>query len=147
MRYPLIERQMLAHFRLVHGMFNACVMALFFYHASLGLAIRRARLMNKPLPFPAIKRHRKMGPFLASAGGVGYCAGLILVCLDTGNIWEYPPHLLTGSVIIVLLIMTLITSKKIKGQKSSLRTPHAFIGIAILLLYVIEVFLGIGALL
>ncbi len=89
-----------------------------------------------------------MVPLLAFAGGVGYIVpASFLFSFDTGNIWEYPPLLLTGSLIIFLIVVTFIISRKIKGQESSLRTPHAFIGIAILLLYVVEVFLGIGVLL
>ena len=146
MQYLLIDRHLLAPLRLVHGVFNACVMLFFFYHAKLGLTIRRARTAKAPLPFPTIKRHRKIGPLLALAGGAGYCAGLILVLIDTGKVWEYPPHLLTGSLIVILLIVTFDISRKIKGQESPLRTPHAYIGIAILFLYVVEVFLGIGVL-
>jgi hypothetical protein len=147
MQYPFIERQLLTKFRLVHGVFNACVMVLFFYHASIGLAIRRARRAKAPLPFSEIKRHRKMGPFLALAGVAGCCAGLILVLVDTGNVLEYTPHFIIGSLIVFLLIVTFIISRNIKGQVSPLRTPHAFIGIAILFLYIVEVFLGFGVLL
>lgn len=119
-------------------------MLFFLYHARFGLTIRRAR--TKRAPLPAIKRHRKMGPFLALAGAIGYCAGLTLVLLETGNVLEYPPHFITGSLIVVLLITTYIMSRRIKGQESPLRTPHAYIGIAILCLYAVEVFLGIGVL-
>lgn len=146
MHYPLIDRQLLSQLRLVHGGFNLCVMLLFFYHARLGLTIRRARTAKAPLPFFAIKRHRKTGPLLAMAGVFGYCAGLTLILLDTGNVLEYPPHFFTGSLIVILLIVTFVLSRMIKGQESPLRTPHAYIGIAILCLYVVEVFIGIGVL-
>ena len=147
MHYPLIDRYLLSQLRLVHGGFNICVMLFFFYHASLGLAIRRARTAKAPLLFSAIKRHRKMGPLLALAGVVGYCEGGTLVLLDSGNVFEYLPHFLTGSLIVILLIATFAISRKIKGQESPLRTRHALIGVAILFLYVVEVSLGFGVLL
>jgi hypothetical protein len=146
MHYPLIDSELLSNLRLVHGGFNACVMLLFFYHARFGLAIRRARSTKAPLPFPAIRRHRKMGPFLALAGILGYCIGLTLVLLHTGNILEYPPHFFTGSSIVILLLSTFVISRKIKGQESPLRTIHAYIGITILCLYVVEAIIGIGVL-
>lgn len=142
MHYPLIDRQLLSHLRLVHASFNTSAALLFFYHARMGLAIRRARKAKAPLPFPLIKRHRTMGPVLALMGILGYCIGFTLVLLDTGNVLEYPPHFIVGSLIVILLVVTFIISRMIKGQKSPLRTSHLYIGITILCLYVVEVFLG-----
>jgi hypothetical protein len=147
MNFPLIDRPLLFRLRLVHAGLNICVMLLFFYHARFGLAIRRARKSKAPLPFPAIKTHRKLGPLLALAGVFGYCVGLTLVLLDTGNILEYPLHFITGSLIVTLLVTTFVISRRIKGQESPARTPHAYMGIAILCLYVAEVVIGMGVLL
>jgi hypothetical protein len=147
MEYPLIDRQLLSNLRLAHGAFNTVVMLLFFYHARLGLGIRRARKAQAALPLAAIRRHRKMGPILALMGGLGFSAGLTLVLLDTGNVFEHPPHLIVGAVIVALLAATFVISRKIKGPDSPLRTPHFVLGIAILCLYLVEVFLGIGVLL
>ena len=147
MQYPLIDRQLLSNLRLVHGAFNTVVMLLFLYHGRLGFSIRRARTSHAPLPFPAIKLHRKMGPVLTLLGGLGFCIGLTLVLLDTGNILEYPAHFFVGAAIAILLVTTFFLSRKIKGPDSPLRTPHFILGIAILCLYLIEAFLGIGVLL
>ncbi len=147
MQYPLIDRQLLSNLRLVHGAYNTAVMLLFLYHGRLGLAIRRARMSQAPLPFPAIKRHRKMGPILTILGGLGFCIGLTLVLLDTGNIFEYPAHFFVGASLLILLVTTFLISRKIKGPDSPLRTPHFILGIAILCLYLVEAFLGIGVLL
>ncbi len=103
-------------------------------------------MAKAPLPFPKIKRHRKTGPALSLAGLLGFCIGFTLVMLDTGNVFEYPAHLAVGAVIVALLITTFVISRKIKGQDSPLRTPHMIIGIAILCCYLVEVFLGVGAL-
>lgn len=147
MEYPLIDRQLLSNLRLAHGAFNTSVMLLFFYHARLGFGIRRARLSHAPLPFPAIKRHRSLGPVVALLGGLGFLVGLTLVLLDTGNVLEHAAHLFVGAAIVALIATTFFISRKIKGMDSPLRTPHFIIGIAILCLYLVEVFLGIGVLL
>jgi len=79
-------------------------------------------------------------------GVLGFFIGLTLVLLDTGKILEFPPHLFTGLVIVVLLLTIYVVSRKIKGTDSPYRTPHFILGIILLCLYLIEVFLGIGVL-
>ena len=147
MQFPLISRELIAVLKLVHGLFNLTVMLLFFYHARNGLLIRRARRGKKPLPLHAIKRHRRMGPILATLGGAGFSAGLILVMLDTGNPLQYPPHLLAGAAIVLLLYATYCVSRKIAGPGAPQRDLHYRLGLAILALYLVNVVLGIGVLL
>jgi hypothetical protein len=147
MQYPLIDRQLLADLRPVHGAYNAIMMLFFLHQGWLGLRIRRARKSGAPPPFPMIKRHRRRGPVLAILGGIGFLEGLTLVLLDTGKVLEYPPHLFTGLTIVVLLIATYRLSRDIKGPDSPYRTPHFFLGIAILCLYLANVMIGIGVLL
>lgn len=146
MQYPLIDRELLADLRLVHGVYNTIVMMLFLYQGRLGFRIRRDRLAGAPPPFPVIKRHRQAGPILAIMGGLGFFAGLTLVLLNTGNILEYPLHLFTGLTIVVLLIATYRLSRDIKGPDSPFRTPHFALGIVILSLYLMQVLVGIGVL-
>jgi hypothetical protein len=146
MHYPLIDRQLFPPLRLVHGGYNFTVVLLFLYHGWLGIRIRRARKAHGPLPFPAIKRHRKGGPVLAVMGVLGFFIGFTLVMLHTGNVLEYPLHFLVACMIVLLIVSTVIVSVRIKGQESPYRTPHFVIGVTILTLYVIEVFLGIGVL-
>jgi hypothetical protein len=88
-----------------------------------------------------------MGPVLTVMGATGFFIGLTLVVLRTGNVLEYPPHLFTGLAIVVLLFTTWAVSRKIKGPDSPYRKPHFILGVAVLCLYVIEVFLGLGVLL
>lgn len=147
MQYPLIDKHLLSSLRLVHGGFNTFVMVMFFYHAHLGIAIRRARMTRGPLPFPLIKRHRKGGPLLAALGIAGFCIGFTLVMLDSGKALEFPLHFLVGCMIVLCLITTFVISRKIKGIDSPYRMPHFYLGIAILCLYLIEVLLGLGVLL
>ena len=146
MQYPLIDRQLLSSLRLVHGGFNTFVVLLFFYHARLGITIRRARMARGPLPFPMIKRHRKGGPVLAALGIAGFCIGFTLVMLDSGKVLQFPAHFLVGCTIVLCLITTFVLSRKIKGPDSPYRTPHFYLGIATLCLYLVNVVLGIGVL-
>ena len=146
MQYPLVGRQILSPLRLVHGGYNSLVMLLFFYHGWLGVTIRHARKSKTSLPLGAIKRHRKTGPVLAILGGLGFLIGFTLTLLDTGNILEFPAHFMVGCTIVLCLLATFLISRKIKGPDSPYRTPHFILGIAILCLYLIQVFLGIGVL-
>ena len=144
MQYPLIDRQLLADLRPVHGVYNTIVMLLFLYQGWLGLRIRRERRARAPLPVPVVKRHRRMGPVLVILGGLGFMEGLTLVLLDTGRVLDFPPHLFTGLTIVVLLIATYKISKDIKGPDSPYRTPHFILGVAILCLYLANVVIGLG---
>ena len=146
MQYPLIDIRLLSNLRLAHGIYNTCVMLLFFYHAWIGFAIRRARKAKAPLPFHYIKRHRKMGPVLTVLGIIGFLIGLTLVLIHTGHVLKFPSHLFIGLALVALLLATYTLSRKIKGLDSAHRTPHMFLGITILCLYLIEVVLGIGIL-
>jgi len=147
MEYPLISRELLADLRIVHGLFNFTVMLLFFYTARYGLTIRSARRNGTPLPVAAVIRHRTLGPVLALLGGLGFVAGLTLVLLDTGDIFKYPAHLAVGTAIVALILTTFLVSRRIRGQNSPHRDTHFRLGLAILTLYVVEVFLGLGVLL
>jgi len=146
MQHPLIDPKLLASLRLVHGSYNSIVATLFFYHGWLGITIRRARKSKAPLPFAAIKRHRRTGPFLVVMGGLGFLIGLTLVLLDSGNVLQFSAHFLVGCIIVLCLLFTFLISRKIKGPDSPYRTPHFVLGIAILCLYLVEVFLGVGVL-
>lgn len=147
MQFPLISKELIAILKLVHGAFNFSVMLLFCYHARNGLLIRKARTGNTPLPFQAIKRHRRMGPVLALLGAGGFSAGLFLVLLETGNVFEHSPHLFVGTAIVSLLFITYRVSRKIAGPASRERDLHYRLGLAILALYLVNVVLGIGVLL
>ena len=146
MQYPLIGKQWLLSLRLVHAFYNGCVLLLFLYHGWLGSKIRRARRAKAPLPFAAIKRHRKTGPILVILSVTGFFIGFTLVLLHTGNVLEYPPHFFTGLVVAILLATTWRVSRKIKGPDSPYRTPHFIVGILILCLYLAEGVLGLGIL-
>ncbi|HSH13338.1 MAG TPA: DUF4079 family protein [Desulfurivibrionaceae bacterium] len=147
MEFPLISRELVADLRIVHGLFNFAVVLLFFYTGRCGLMIRKARKNGLPLPVTAAARHRWLGPRLAILGWLGFAAGLALVLVDTGEVLKYPAHLLVGVVIVALLCATFLVSRKIKGPNSPYRDTHFRLGLAILSLYLLQVFIGLGVLL
>jgi len=132
--------------KVAHGSFNALLALVFLYQARMGLSIRRGRKRGEP-QLKAMRRHRRLGPFLVVMGLLGYCLGLILVSIDKGRVLEYPLHLVVGSVIVLFLLGQYAVSRKIKGPESSWRTPHLAIGTGIILLYVLQIVIGIGVLL
>ena len=146
MTFPLIDKNLLPGLRLAHGIFNAGMMLVFLYQGWTGYSIRRARMSGGPLPFLLIKRHRKTGPVAAVLGACGFLFGLVLVMLDRGRILEYPSHFAGGGVLVLLIAAVYGVSRGIQGPDSPLRSRHAGLGIALLLAYLIEVFLGIGVL-
>ncbi len=142
----MIDKQIIAYLKLIHGAFNALVMLLLIYQAWLGLRIRNIRRAGNPPDFKTIKRHRRNGPPFTILGCSGFIAGIAIVYLDEGGIFEYPVHFIAGSIITFSLITTYLISKRISGVESGLRTPHFILGIGILGLYLIQVFIGLGIL-
>ncbi len=147
MQFPLIDKELLASLRLSHGAYNLFMVFLFLRQGFSGLRIRRARKAHAPLPFSAIKRHRKSGPVLAGMGMFGFLFGLALILLDTGNVLEYPAHFFGGCLIVLALFAGIVTSRWIKGQEPAYRNRHFASGILILCLYLLNSLLGLGVLL
>jgi hypothetical protein len=142
----MIDKEIIAYLKLIHGAFNALVMLLLIYQGWAGLKIRKIRRAGRPPDFRMIKIHRKNGPLFTILGCLGFIAGIIIVFLDEGEIFEYPLHFIIGSVIAFSLITTYLISKRISGAESPLRTPHFILGIGIPVLYLVQVFLGLGIL-
>jgi hypothetical protein len=138
-----MPKDILEYLRAIHGIYNFSIFFLFIYQGILGIKIRRARRAEKPLPINAIKRHRRQGPVFALLGIAGYVFGAILGYLDDGLPIKYKAHFLNGTLIAILIITTYLISRKIKAG-NALRTPHAIIGILILLLYILQILFGIG---
>lgn len=143
----MLERALLGDLRLLHGSFNAIVALLFIYHGSLGWRIRKERKRGGERDPGLIRRHRKEGPIFAVLGVAGYFAGVGLILIDKGHVFVYPSHMIVGSCIALLIVTTFIVSKKIRGPESPWRTPHFIVGLSILLLYIVQLYLGLGILL
>ncbi|HBB16461.1 MAG TPA: hypothetical protein DCZ97_05450 [Syntrophus sp. (in: bacteria)] len=133
--------------RVLHGAFNILVAVALLHQGWLGLKIRRARRKGGAKDFGVIKRHRGRGPVLALLGILGYAMGATLIAIDKGRLFEYPLHHVTGLSIVILLAMTFLVSRQIKGPDSPWRTPHLLLGVAILGAYLAQLFLGLNILL
>ena len=139
----MIDEKIIDVLEIAHGVYNAVVALLFIYLGCLGWKIRSERKAGgKRNPAP-IRRHRKWGPILAVLGIGGYLAGLIVILLDKGHLYEYPPHLLAGSFIVLAITVTYFISRKINSPESPWRMPHFLIGIFIILLYLAQAVLGL----
>jgi hypothetical protein len=143
----MISGEYMDYLKVLHGSFNAIVGFLFLYQGSLGLKIRKERKSGRRRNVMVVKRHRTGGPIFAALGVAGYLAGVALVYLDKGHLMAYPSHLITGSGIALLIMVTFIISRKIKGSESPWRTPHFVIGLCILFLYILQIYIGLDILL
>lgn len=139
-----LDRETISYLRILHGIYNSTVMLMFFYQGYLGLKMRRNRERGEILPPEIVKRHRRLGPVLALLGISGFFAGLTIAYLGSGKILKYPLHLFTGMTIASLIIATYLVSRKIISLDSPWRTPHFRIGIIILILYCVQIVLGLG---
>lgn len=138
-----MSKESIEYLKLFHGTYNTIVLLLFVYQGILGLKIRR----SEERPAHIIKRHRKTGPAAAVLGIAGFFAGMTVVLLDEGRIFKYPIHFITGLMISVMIVTAYLISKKIKGPDPYWRNRHYTAGICLICLYVVQVVLGLGALL
>lgn len=147
MQYPLIDKEIISYLQLAHGAWNLVVMLLFWQQAWLGLKIRKARRVpGGALPFPVIRRHRKSGPVFAGMALFGYLFGIVIVVLHEGHLFKHPAHFLTGTALMAIIISSIMFSRKIQGQQSPYRTAHFVAGIFLLVLYPVQILLGLGVL-
>ncbi len=146
METSLTDGSIISYLRYAHGLYNSLVILLFLYQGQLGWRIRKERLRGSPPTVKRVKRHRKLGPFSAILGISGFPAGMAVAYLDEGHIFEHPFHFVTGSTVVVLIVLTFILSKKIKGRESPWRSRHFIAGITLLFAYFLQAFWGIGIL-
>lgn len=129
-----------------HGVFHGLCFLAFAFQGGLGLRIRRRRAAGTLLDFAAVKRHRTLGPFLATILPLGYVAGLLTVYLHKG-VWAfYPKHLIVGTILVALVVVTTLVAKKTRGSNSPWRTPHLLLGLVILGVFSLQVLLGLNIL-
>lgn len=147
MHYPLIDKELLSVLQSSHATFNVVVMLLFWHQAWMGMKIRKARRQaGGALPFTLIRRHRKAGPVYAALALFGYLFGIVIVVLHKGRLLEHPAHFFTGTILIAVIMVSIVLSRRIQGQQSPYRTAHFIAGLFLLVLYLLQVLLGIGVL-
>ncbi|MBI5558153.1 MAG: DUF4079 family protein [Deltaproteobacteria bacterium] len=144
---PQAIRQIIPWLALGHGIFNALVMLFFCYQGWLGHVIRVNRLAGGPPPLPAVRRHRRFGPWLVVLGWSGFMAGLLIVLIDKGRVAAYPLHFSLGFSIVLAQAAAWGVSRKIKGRGLTGRAPHRLLGMLILSLYPLQVLIGLAILL
>ena len=143
----MVDKEFIAYFKFAHGFFNLCMMALFCYQGWMGFLIRQARTSALPAPLDAVRRHRKAGPVFALWGVVGFFAGVIMITLDKGRVFEYPLHFLVGSLIAAVIGLLYAVSRRIAGPEPRYRNIHFSLGMCLLALYLVQVMLGLSILL
>jgi len=143
----MVDKEFIAYFKLAHGFFNLCMMALFCYQGWMGFLIRQARESGLPAPVDVVRRHRKAGPMFALWGVLGFIAGVVMILLDKGRVFEYPLHFLTGLSIALCIGGVYTLSLRIKGPDPAARNAHFSLGLFLLALYLVQTLLGLGILL
>lgn len=93
-----------------------------------------------------IKKHRTAGPVLALFGLFGFISGIVMVLVHFGTLFKYPPHLAVGTALALCIVATYSISRRIRVRLPEGRTLHFALGLGTLILYVVQVFIGIGLL-
>ncbi|MCE5262161.1 MAG: DUF4079 family protein [Deltaproteobacteria bacterium] len=141
-----IAREWLDLLKILHGTYNTLIALALLYQGSLGLKIRKARREGGE-ELRAVGRHRRSGPLLVLLGILGYVAGVILIYLDKGHLFEFRIHHGVGLMIVILLFATFRVSRRIGAPDSPWRTPHFLLGVTILCAYLLQLYLGLNILL
>jgi hypothetical protein len=141
----MIDKQVIAYLKLLHGLYNSIVFIMIFYQGLLGFKIRRERKAGK-ISFSIIKKHRRLGPILTILSPIGFFAGVTIVFLDYGHIFKYPLHFIMGLLIVLSIFTTFLISKRIIGTDDLWRNRHFLLGILIISFYIVQVISGLGIL-
>jgi len=135
-----MNKEFINYLKLFHGTYNTTIMLLIMYQGMLGLKIRK----SETPPIQIIKRHRKIGPIAVVLGSAGFFAGMFIIYLDVGHIFKYPLHFINGLLLVSALTTTYLISKKIIGPEKLWRNRHFALGILIMVLYIVQVIMGIS---
>ncbi len=88
-------------------------------------------------------KHRQMAPLMFIFLALGYTGGILSMVMQEQNILE-SPHFWTGSVVLILLTTNVILSVTgFMGNKSLLRTIHAYVGSLALAILLFHAVLGL----
>ncbi|MBD2206548.1 DUF4079 domain-containing protein [Calothrix sp. FACHB-1219] len=103
----------------------------------------RGRLAeDKDVAIKSRSDHRKLAPWLFFFLAAGYTGGVLSLVMQHQPILE-SPHFLTGSIVLLLLLMNAaISLSGFAGDKALLRTIHAYLGSAAISLLFLHAFLG-----
>ena len=133
--------------QIVHGAFNGALLVAFLVQGRLGWRIRRRRLAGAPPDYTVVRKHRGLGPVLATLATAGYLAGLLTSWLHRGSLVTAPAHLAGGTALLACCAVVVVLARRIRGPQPPWRTPHFVAGVATLAVFVVQVFLGLNVLL
>ena len=140
----MVSDSVVSTLQLAHVFVNS---ALFFgiaYQGLLGWRIRHRRVAGVLQDFSVVKRHRALGPVLATLLPMGYLAGLITAYLHKGLWVPYTGHFAVGTVLLAVVGTTVLVSRRIRGAQSPWRTPHFALGLLLLCTFLVQIFLGLN---
>ena len=130
--------------QLAHVSVNGALFFALVYQGRLGWRIRRRRVAGVLQDFNVVKRHRALGPILATLLPIGYLAGLITAYLHKGIWVRYPGHLAIGTILLVVVCSTYLVSKRIRGPQSPWRQAHFALGLLLLCTFLVQIYLGLN---
>lgn len=140
----MVSDRVVSTLQLAHVLVNSALFFALLYQGRLGWRIRRRRVAGVLPDFSVVKRHRALGPILATLLPFGYLVGLITVYLNKGLWVRYPGHLAVGTVLLVVVGATFLVSRKIRGAQSPWRTPHFALGLLLLCAFLVQIYLGLN---
>jgi hypothetical protein len=109
----------------------------------VGLAGWRGRIsQDKDAAIKSRTDHRKLAPWLFFFLAAGYTGGVLSLVMQRQPILE-SPHFFTGSIVLLLLLVnSAISLSGFAGNKSILRTIHAYLGTTALGILFLHAVLG-----
>ncbi|MHB8836541.1 MAG: DUF4079 family protein [Candidatus Methylomirabilia bacterium] len=140
----MVSGQVVSTLQLAHVSLNGALLLAFAYQGLLGRRIRQRRVAGVLQDFSVVKRHRALGPVLATLLPIGYLAGLITVYLHKGLWVRFPGHFAAGTVLVVVAGAAVLVSTRIRGAQSPWRTPHLALGVLLLCVFIVQVYLGLN---
>lgn len=110
----------------------------------VGLAGWRGRLVeDKDAALKSRRDHRQLAPWMFLFMALGYTGGVLSLVMQHQPILE-SPHFLTGSVVLLLLLINgAIALCGFGGNKIALRTFHAYLGSTALCILFLHAVLGL----
>jgi len=140
----MVSDRVVSALQLAHVLANSALFFAFAYQGLLGWRIRRRRIAGVLPDFSVVKRHRALGPVLATLLPIGYLVGLITVYLHKGIWVRFPGHLAGGTVLLVVVCSAFLVSRRIRGAQSPWRTPHFALGLLLLCTFLVQIYLGLN---
>lgn len=140
----MASNKVISALQIAHVFTNSALFVAFAYQGLLGWRIRRRRVAGVLQDFGMVKKHRALGPVLATLLPLGYLVGLITVYLHKGVWVRYPAHLAGGTVLLAIVCAVVLVSRRIHGAQSQWRTPHFELGLLLLGTLLVQIYLGLN---